>query len=123
MKSLTLCSAATAAVLLSACANTGADYTPIVDGPQDFSYTQDLSDCQTLAKQRSYTNGDVKSDALLGAGIGAVAGGVDEGIGGAIGGLLVGGLIGGAGRSWETQGERKDVVVECLKQRGHRVVG
>ena len=65
----------------------------------------------------------MKSDALLGAGIGAVAGGVDEGVEGAIGGLILGGLIGGSGRAWETQDERKEVVVECLKLRGHRVVG
>jgi hypothetical protein len=115
--------AAAFAAALCACANTGAGYTPIVDGPKNVIYTQDLADCRTLAKQRSYTNGDVKSDALLGAGIGAVAVGVDEGVEGAIGGLILGGLIGGSGRAWETQGERKEVVVECLKLRGHRVVG
>jgi hypothetical protein len=52
-----------------------ADYAPIVGGPKDITYTQDLAECRTLAKQRSYTNGDVKSDALLGAGIRAVPGG------------------------------------------------
>ena len=100
-----------------------ADYAPIVDGPKDITYTQDLAECRTLAKQRSYTNGDVKSDALLGAGIRAVAGGGDEGVEGAIGGLLLGVLIGGSGRAWKTQEERKEAVVDCLKLRGHRVVG
>jgi|TARA_B110000438_G_scaffold193796_1_gene185382 hypothetical protein len=123
MKLRSLGAAAIAAVSLCACANTGADYAPIVDGLKDITYTQDLAECRVLAKQRSYTNGDVKSDALLGAGIGAVAGGVDEGVEGAIGGLILGGLIGGSGRAWETQDERKEVVVECLKLRGHRVVG
>lgn len=123
MNSTFLTAAAIAAVSLSACANTGADYAPIVDGPRDISYTQDLSECRNLAEQRSYANGDVKNEALLGAGIGAVAGGIDEGIDGAIGGLILGSLIGGAGRAWETQDERKQIVVECLKQRGHRVVG
>lgn len=115
--------AAAAAASLCACANTGADYSPIIDGPIDLTYSQDLADCRALARQRSYTNGDVKSDALLGAGIGALAGGLDEGLDGAIGGLLLGGLLGGGGRAWETQGERKAVVVNCLSQRGHRVVG
>lgn len=116
---------AAAAVTLSlcACANTGADYSPIIDGPTDISYSQDLAECRALARQRSYTNGDVQSDALLGAGIGALAGGIDDGVGGALGGLLVGGLLGGGGRAWETQEERKQVVVSCLSQRGHRVVG
>lgn len=123
MKSKSRLTVASAAALLTACANTGADYSPIVDGPKDVSYTQDLAECQGLAKQRSYTNGDVKSDAALGAGIGAIAGGIDEGVEGAVGGLLLGGLIGGGGRAYETQDERKEIVVECLKGRGHNVVG
>lgn len=60
---------------------------------------------------------------MLAAGIGAVAGGGDEGVEGAIGGLILGVLIGGSGRAWETQEERKEVMVDCLKLRGHRVVG
>ena len=114
--------AATLLLLTTACANTGADYRPIVDGPMDQSYSQDLTDCRALAKQRGYDKGEVKSDALLGAGIGAIAGGAAEGVEGAIGGLIVGGLIGGGGRAWDTQEERKEIVINCLKQRGHRVV-
>lgn len=112
-----------ATTTLCACANTGADYSPIIDGPTNITYSQDLADCRALAKQRSYTNGDVKSDALLGAGVGALAGGIDDGVDGAIGGLILGGLLGGGGRAWETQEERKAIVINCLSQRGHRVVG
>lgn len=115
--------AAATTISLCACANTGADYSPIIDGPTGITYSQDLAECRALARQRSYTNDDVKSDALLGAGIGALAGGIDDGVDGAIGGLILGGLFGGGGRAWETQEERKAVVVNCLSLRGHRVVG
>jgi len=108
---------------LSACANTGAGYLPIVDGPKNAAYSADLNECRSLAEQRNYTNGDVKNDALLGAGIGALVGAADEGVEGAIGGLLIGGLLGGGGRAWETQDERKEIVMNCLKLRGHRIVG
>ena len=45
-------------LILSGCANTAADYQPIVDGPKDALYYDDLADCKQLAEQREYLNGD-----------------------------------------------------------------
>ena len=104
----------------SGCSNTAAGYQPIVDGPRDAKYAQNLQACQQLAQQRSYVNGDVKTEALLGGVLGALT--ADDDVT-ATEGFLAGGLIGGAGRSWETRDERKNIVVSCMKQRGHRVVG
>lgn len=113
-----------AAFGLSACANTGASYRPIVDGPVSASFEADLTECQTVATQRDYLNGDVQSDAALGAGVGALVGIADSGdVGEMIGGALIGALVGGAARSWETQDERRQIVVNCMFQRGHKVVG
>ena len=52
---------------LTACANTGADYTPIVDGPYSTGFSTDLDACQKVAERRSYANGDVQSEAAFGA--------------------------------------------------------
>ncbi len=121
-----------AALSLSACANTGADYTPIVDGPYSNSFSTDLDACQKVAERRSYTNGDVQSEAAFGAvSTGLVTGliaGIDEGdVGAGIAGALIGGAIGGiaagVGQSWDTSGERKTIVVSCMQGRGHNVVG
>lgn len=107
---------------LLGCANTADNYEPIVDGPKGRVFQQDLAACQSLAKQRSYVNGDVKTGALIGATLGLLAGSGgdrDDMVGGALGGAL----IGGGGEALEARDERKDIVVECMRQRGHRVVG
>ena len=41
-----------ATLSLAACANTGAAYTPIVDGPRGAKYTQDIAECRHLAEER-----------------------------------------------------------------------
>ncbi len=111
------------AVLIGGCSNTGADYRPIVDGGASAAYESDLSECAAVADQRGYLNGDVQNAALLGTGLGAIVGGLSDGWGGA----LVGGVIGAAGgagaEAWDTQDERKQIVKNCMKGRGHKVVG
>ena len=111
-------------IFLSACGATAGKYQPIVDGPTDQHFHNDLAACQTLSKERSYTNDDVKSEAALGAGIGAVIGGIeDESIEGAIAGAVIGGALSAGERAWLTREERKGIIVSCMMQRGHRVVG
>lgn len=104
------------------CGHTGADIQPLVDGPKKPSWTSDLSDCQDLARQKSYINDDVKSDALIGGTIGLVAGALSDGLEGAAVGAAAGGLIAGGGKAWETREQRSAIVCECMRQRGHRVV-
>ncbi|MCM8856991.1 MAG: glycine zipper family protein [Candidatus Thiodiazotropha sp.] len=113
----------TTAALLTGCGTTSSQYRPIVDGDIDSHYEVDLIACSSLSEERGFINDDVKSEALLGAAIGAVAGAVDDGSDGAVGGAIVGGVLGGGGRAWETREEREQIVIECMKQRGHRVVG
>ncbi len=119
---LLLLPAVLALTLNSACSNTAAGYQPIVDGPRNAKYAQNLQACQQVAQQRSYLNDDVKTEALLGGVIGALAGSDDDDLN-ATEGFIAGGLAGAAGRSWETRDERKQIVIACMKQRGHRVVG
>jgi uncharacterized protein YcfJ len=108
------------AVSMTACANTGAAYRPILDGPQTVAYQNDLAECQALAKQRVFLNEDTRSDALVGALIGGALGALD---GDALGGAAVGGIAGGASGAYEVRDERKSIVIQCLKGRGHPVVG
>jgi outer membrane lipoprotein SlyB len=107
---------------LTGCGHSAGKYEPITDGEKNLSYYDDLGQCQKVAEQRSYLNDDVKSSALAGAAIGGLLGVADSG-GDALAGAVVGAVAGAAGESWETREDRKDIVTECMKGRGHKVVG
>lgn len=127
MKSVPLSQSMASIVLLltlSACGSTGADYQPIVDGDANTEqYRADLAACQDVADRRSYLNDDVLNEALLGAALGTALGGLADGVGGAVAGAGIGGAVGAGGRAWDTMDERKQIVIACMKGRGHRVVG
>lgn len=111
-------------IALGGCASSGAAYEPIVDGPTGAVYQADLQDCQNLAETRQYDNGDTRTAAAIGAGIGGIAGLAENGnLGEAAVGALIGGVIGGGGGALETREERKEIVLNCMVGRGHRVVG
>ena len=113
---------ATAGVI-TGCANSSARYQPIIDGEITTAYQQDLQACQTLAQSREFDNGDVRTEALLGATFGALTGALEEGTDGLIAGAVAGSLIGGAESAWDVRDERKSIVIKCLVNRGHNVVG
>lgn len=123
--SLKLASIVWVTLTLSACGASGAKYSPIVDGPTGGAFTSDLADCRSLSETRPYLNDDVKSEAAAGAVVGAVIGALDESdsLEGAIAGAIVGGAVSAGGRAWETREERKEIIISCMGQRGHRVVG
>ena len=108
---------------LGGCAGSGSSYVPVVDGTQSHAFDRDLLACQQVAKQLKFNNGDVRSNAALGAGVGAVIGAVDSGIEGAIVGAVLGGALEGGGRAWEVRDERKGIVINCMAGRGHNIVG
>ena len=110
-------------IITAGCANTSARYEPIVDGNPGALYTTDLTACQSLATKRLFINDDVKSEVVMGAVTGAILSGADDGWDGVLPGAIVGSMLGGGTRAWETRGERKNIVIECMRQRGHRVVG
>jgi len=108
---------------LTACAGSGAEYEPVVDGPKDAQYRQDLAQCQGLAEEKSYINGKTKTNAAIGGVLGGVVGGLGDGLGGAIAGAAVGGLIGGGTGAYDTVGEREQIVKNCMDGRGYNVLG
>jgi len=115
---LTLC--ATLA-LLAACADSGANYRPILDGTPTPAYQADLTACQALAHNQNQFDQDTMAAAVLGAGIGAALGEADSGD--ALGGAVAGALAGGVSSAVDVSERREAIVIECLRGRGHRVVG
>lgn len=125
VRKFTLVGLSLLAFSLSACAGGGAAYEPIVDGPKNAKFQQDIQECQALAEQRSYDNSDVKTGALAGAAVGAVAGLLRRGNSNSdpLIGAAVGGAYGGGGAALGTRAERKNIVKRCMTGRGHRVLG
>ncbi len=110
------------AAMLTACAGTGAEYEPIVDGPKNEAYELDLTACQKLAEERSYTNPDVKTEAAAGAVVGGIHGAL-ENRETAIAGAVVGAVFGGGGKAFDAIEERKGIVKKCMQGRGYEVLG
>lgn len=114
------------AMAATGCAGTGANYVPTVDGPVSSRWSADLAQCQQLARRHGFANAQTRNAALVGAGIGAVAGLADDDVTdteGAVGGAVVGALVGGGAGMAARQGERRGIVISCMRGRGHRVVG
>lgn len=126
MKIFILTVSAIAVLAVTGCANSGAKYAPIADGPVSPVYAADQEGCQQLATKRSYVNDDTKTDAVIGAGLGAVAGLADDDVNdteGAIAGAVLGAIAGGGSAMLETRAQRRQIVIDCMKGRGHPVVG
>lgn len=109
-------------VLISACTDSGARYTPILDGPPRAAFQADLSACQTLARDQHQFDKQTAGAAALGAGAGALLGAADDD-GSAAGGAIAGALAGGVAGTVNARERRQAIVVECLRGRGHPVVG
>ncbi len=113
--------AVAASCLLVACAGSGADYTPILDGPPTATYENDLNACQSLARNQKQFDQETVAATVLGAGAGALLGEADSGD--ALGGAVAGALAGGVASAVNAGERREAIVVECLRGRGHAVVG
>ncbi|MEQ9258801.1 MAG: glycine zipper family protein [Roseovarius sp.] len=106
----------------AACSDTGARYEPVVDGTRNAVYHDDLSACQSLARRQPVMDGETGNAVLAGATLGAVLGAADDD-GDAGGGAVAGALGGLLANAAHTPDERKHMVIACMQQRGHRVVG
>jgi len=111
-----------AVLAVAACADSGANYQPVLDGQPNAAFRSDLAACQSLARNQSQLDRKTLGAAVLGAGAGAVLGEVDD-EGEALGGAVVGALAGGAAGAINAKERREAIVIECLRGRGHRVVG
>ena len=110
---------------LAACAQS---YQPIIDtkGLDQAKYQQDLSECRAYAEQVSPASQATIGAAIgaaLGAALGAIAGAFtgDAGTGAALG-ASVGGVGGGASGAGEGVSDQKQIVNNCLRNRGYAVL-
>ncbi|NIZ12643.1 glycine zipper family protein [Phaeobacter sp. HF9A] len=111
-----------ALLAIAACADSGANRQPILDGPPTAAFQSDLSACQALARNQKQFDQETLGAAVLGAGAGAILGDIDDDSD-ALGGAIFGALAGGAAGAVNASERREAIVVECLRGRGHRVVG
>lgn len=119
MKHLALC---LLPLIAGACADSGANYRPILDGAPTPAFQSDLAACQSLARNQRQFDQETAGAAVLGAGAGAVLGAADDD-GDAVGGAIAGALAGGVASAVSAGERREAIVIECLRGRGHRVVG
>ena len=106
---------------LGACGSS--QYEPILDGPKSASYQRDLEACRQVAEQARNGNSEATAGAVAGAIIGALDAKDGDALGGGIGGAVVGGLLGSADAEAEFDKKSEKVIFNCLRGRGHAVVG
>ncbi len=111
---------------MTACSDT--PYEPIVDGRLTPEYQRDLAECRNLSLQRQKDDSIGNQGAISGAVAGGLIGLLDGGsVGDVVGGAAIGGAFGklsGDSEAEETlEGQRNQIVFNCLRGRGHKVVG
>lgn len=129
------------AVALTACAGGGINHEPIIDGPYTQTYAMDVAQCRQIADGRGYDNADVRTAAALGAGLGALAGLIGGGRSyhhhwrghgrrdnadkteDVLLGAAIGAATGGGAQALKTREQRRQILLNCLAGRGHRVLG
>lgn len=109
------------AALVGACADMGTDVTPVLDGSPSAQFQSDVAACRSLARSQSHLEHETMAAAVLGAGIGGVLGEADD-ESDALGGAVAGALAGAAMGVSEASDTREEIVLNCLRGRGHAVV-
>lgn len=113
-------------LMTAACSGTGAQHQPVLSATAEPGYEQDLSACRDLAKSQGLWNPETQTQAALGAAIGALAGAADgtgDSTGNVLAGALVGGVTGAGAGALDMRDTRKDILLQCLRDRGHPVAG
>lgn len=111
--------------LLYGCANSGANYKPLVDlqGRSAATFQNDLGQCQSYASQVTGAGERAAVGAVAGAVIGAV-------IAGLFGGdrrsrndtTMVGAISGGSAGGVAAEDEQRNIIRRCLSGRGYNVL-
>lgn len=118
MKSL-LCLILATSLLLAGCARDRV----IVDtkGSNMANYERDRAECETYADQVS-TGGKVAKSAGFGAAVGAAIAAIFGDSRAVVRGAGTGGVLGGARGAVQGEGEKDQVLRNCLRGRGYRVL-
>ena len=107
-----------------ACANTGASYKPVIDGPVGPNYASDLAACQSIAANQGAFDRNTAGMAATGA---LAAGGTTAVLNNrgtnARDAALVGAAAGIAAGAVQQQSNKEAIIRNCMRQRGYNVVG
>lgn len=112
------------AISLTACANTGSNYQPVIDskGVSTQQYQTDLYECQQHARQVSSAGERAAVGAVLGVGLGLLFAALlkDNSYRGSY--AAVGGLAGAGGGAQAGEQEQRNIIKTCLHNRGYSVL-
>lgn len=109
--------------MTAACATTGANYVPVVDGPISASFQGDLAACQQLAAQQGTFANSTGETALAGAAVGAAGTALVANTGNNVrDAAAIGALAGVTAGALQQQRNKETIINNCMRQRGHRVV-
>lgn len=111
-------------VLVAACENSGANYSPVIDGAVGPNYNSDLAQCQGLAASQSSVDGSTARDVATGAGVAAASSVIindnSDNLGEA---AAVGALLGVTSNAIQKNSNKEVIVRNCMRGRGYNVVG
>ena len=105
---------------VSACGLSPAAQPLRTSGPISASYISDLVDCRQIAMR--YDNELTSEGAMIGALIGAATG-AGESHEDAIAGAAIGGLIGAAEGTMDKEEKQREMIIRCMQNRDHPVIG
>lgn len=109
--------------LIAVAACSGGPYVPITDGPQSVTFQKDLAQCRQVAEQKQSKTVGRNTGAILGGLAGAAEADSGDELEGAVAGAVIGGVIGNVSDTQEANEDRDQIVFNCMRGRGHNVVG
>ncbi len=110
--------------LAGACANSGANYVPIIDGAVGPNYQSDLANCQALARSQPTLDSNTAGAAAIGAAGAAATTAIIDNSASDLGRAAAAGALIGAGESAINNSQNQEVIVRnCMRGRGYNVVG
>jgi hypothetical protein len=111
-------------VVLAACANTGANYEPIIDGTKGENYATDLAACQSLAASNTSLDESAVRNTATGAVVAGASSAIFNGNSDDLGeAVAVGALAGIAASGLNNVNEKENIVKNCMRGRGYNVIG
>ena len=112
------------ALVVSACANTGANYTPVIDGAVGPNYNADLAACQQLAASQPNLGSDTAATVATTTGVAAAGTAIVANEGNNVrDAAAIGAIAGLAAAGLEGQQNKEQIVRNCMRGRGYNVVG
>lgn len=113
-----------AVFFIGACENSGANYTPVIDGAVNANYTADLSQCQALAASGATVDGRTAGAVATGAVVGGASSVIWNDNSNKLGeAAAVGAVVGLTSALVQKNAQREAIVKNCMRGRGYNVVG